>query len=195
VLEGVVCDDHYRQGMSVISVVDLRVVNSTFSNTSGTPPAAGVDFEPNDHNNRLESIYFEGVRILNNSGNGIDLATSHFGEHPTAAPPAMSDFTFVDLLIDGGQMGGIYWDDRLSSGTVVVERAVIRGTLRAAVMLELTAAGSHHVSLRDVVIEDVARNYTGDASTSLPGSLAAGIIPHHETFSTTIQPPYSSSKG
>ena len=176
VLDSVVCDDHYRQGMSVISVIGLRVVNSTFSNTNGTPPAAGVDFEPNDHNNRLESIYFDGVRILNNSGNGIDLATSHFGEHPTASPLAMSDFTFRDLLIEGGQMGGIYWDDRLSIGTVVVERAVIRGTLQAALMLELTAAGSHHVSLKDVLIEDVAMNYTGNASTSLPGSRAAVVI-------------------
>ena len=46
VLDSVVCDDNYRQGMSVISVVGLHVVNSTFSNTNGTPPAAGVDFEP-----------------------------------------------------------------------------------------------------------------------------------------------------
>ena len=46
VLDSVVCDDHYRQGMSVISVVGLRVVNSTFSNTNGTPPSSGVDFEP-----------------------------------------------------------------------------------------------------------------------------------------------------
>lgn len=130
----------------------------------------------NDHNNRLESVLFEGVRILNNSGNGIDLATSHFGEHPTASPLAMSDFTFRDLLIDGGQMGGIYWDDRLSIGTVVIERATIRGTMQAAVMLELTAAASHHVSLKDVLIEGVATNFTGNASTSLPGSRAPLVL-------------------
>ena len=40
-IQDVVCDDHYRQGMSVISVVKLRVKNSTFSNTNGTAPAAG----------------------------------------------------------------------------------------------------------------------------------------------------------
>jgi hypothetical protein len=143
----------------------------------------------NDHNNRLEGIYFEGARILNNSGNGIDLATSHFGEHPTASPLAMSDFTFTDLLIDGGQMGGIYWDDRLSIGTVVIERAVIRNTLQAAIMLELTAAGSHHVSLKDVVIEDVARNYTGNASTSLPSSRAPVVVgdPEYGVIALKVQ--------
>eukprot|EP01052_Picozoa_sp_SAG31_P052901 SAG31_NODE_13295_length_879_cov_0.908974_1_plen_105_part_10 len=86
----------------------------------------------------------------------------------------MSDFTFRDLLIEGGQMGGIYWDDRTSIGTVVVEHAIIRGTQQAAVMLELTAASSHHMKLKDVLIDHVATNYTGN--TSLPGSTAPIVL-------------------
>jgi hypothetical protein len=38
-----------------------------------------------------------------------------------------------------------------------------------------------------------------EALRAWPGARAAGsaaqVIPHHETFSTTIQPPYNSTKG
>jgi hypothetical protein len=39
-IQDVISDDNYRQGMSVISVVGLRVKNCTFSNTNGTEPQA-----------------------------------------------------------------------------------------------------------------------------------------------------------
>ena len=41
-----VCDSNHRQGMSIFSVKNLLVENCVFSNTSGTPPQAGVDIEP-----------------------------------------------------------------------------------------------------------------------------------------------------
>ncbi len=42
----VVCDRNYRQGMSVMLAENLLVVNSVFSNTAGTPPAAGLVRQP-----------------------------------------------------------------------------------------------------------------------------------------------------
>ena len=42
----VVCDRNYRQGMSVMLAENLLVVNSVFSNTAGTPPAAGLVRDP-----------------------------------------------------------------------------------------------------------------------------------------------------
>lgn len=105
VLQDVISDDHYRQGMSVISVVGLRVRNCTFSNTNGTAPSAGIDFEPNDRNDRLENIVMDGVTIANNSGNGIDFATNQLGAH-AAAPLAMTSIVVKNLLIDGGRGGG-----------------------------------------------------------------------------------------
>eukprot|EP01051_Picozoa_sp_SAG22_P010557 SAG22_NODE_956_length_6320_cov_2.476933_7_plen_97_part_00 len=45
VINRVVSDLNYRQGLSVISAVNLSVTNSVFSNTGnpGTSPEAGVD--------------------------------------------------------------------------------------------------------------------------------------------------------
>ena len=120
--------------MSVISVVGLRVRNSTFSNTNGTAPSAGIDFEPNDRNDRLEDIELTDLTIYNNSGNGIDFATNGLGLHPTATPLAMTSFVVKNLLIDGGRGGGLYYDSVVGSGTLVVEGAVIRNTMLAGIM-------------------------------------------------------------
>jgi hypothetical protein len=46
-IRGVVCEDHYRQGISVISARHLLVDRCVLRGTEGTAPAAGIDFEPN----------------------------------------------------------------------------------------------------------------------------------------------------
>jgi parallel beta-helix repeat protein len=41
-------DDNRRQGVSVVGCDDFLVVGGTYSNTSGTAPEGGIDFEPNN---------------------------------------------------------------------------------------------------------------------------------------------------
>ena len=49
-------NDHYRQGMSVIDVSGLTVLNSSFRNTNGTAPMAGIDIEPSNGIDQIEQI-------------------------------------------------------------------------------------------------------------------------------------------
>lgn len=70
-LENVVCDNNRRQGMSVISVDGLFVRDSTFKNTGGTAPQAGIDFEPNQSYEVIDNIFISGLRTSNNQGSGI----------------------------------------------------------------------------------------------------------------------------
>ena len=72
-LDRLVCRDHHRQGISVISAVGLRVSNCVFAETSGTPPQCGVDIEPNVHGDRLEDIVFEDCMFADNASAGICL--------------------------------------------------------------------------------------------------------------------------
>jgi hypothetical protein len=119
-----------------------------------------------------------GVKIFNNSGNGVDICTNNLGAHPLAIPLATTSIIFKDLLIDGGRRGGILYNtiNRMpapgaqAAGVLLVEGGVLRNTLQAAVMLELTDAAKHHTTLRDVIIEGVASNYSGEATRSLAGS-------------------------
>ena len=70
-LENVVSDNNRRQGLSVISVDGLYGLNVTLSNTNGTAPQAGVDFEPNNPDEILQNIVFKNLRTYNNAGSGV----------------------------------------------------------------------------------------------------------------------------
>lgn len=72
-IQDVICDNHYRQGISVIEVEGLTVENSVFKNTWGTPPAAGLDIEPDRPNQRLRDITFRNCRFEDNAGDGIEM--------------------------------------------------------------------------------------------------------------------------
>ncbi len=75
-IKNVVVTDCRRQGMSVISVDGLLVENCEFSDTNGTAPSAGIDFEPNNTACRLIRVSLFNVKTSNNDGAGIlvDLA-------------------------------------------------------------------------------------------------------------------------
>jgi len=70
-IRNVVCDDNYRQGISVISARNLLIENCVFKNTSGTGPAAGVDLEPDDAGYYLENITVRNCTFENNEGPGM----------------------------------------------------------------------------------------------------------------------------
>jgi len=67
----VVSDDHHRQGMSVISAQNLLVENCVFSNTGGTPPEAGIDFEPDSADQRFVNCVVRNSVFENNAGHQI----------------------------------------------------------------------------------------------------------------------------
>jgi hypothetical protein len=63
--------DNHRQGLSVISVVNLLVENCLFANTWGTAPEAGIDLEPDTEKNRLVNCVIRNCTFENNNGNEI----------------------------------------------------------------------------------------------------------------------------
>jgi hypothetical protein len=72
-IRDVVAVNNYRQGLSIMSAQDLLVENSTFKNTSGTDPSAGVDFEPDHDWQKLVNIKFRNTNFINNQQNGIQI--------------------------------------------------------------------------------------------------------------------------
>ena len=76
-LRDIVCENHYRQGISIISVENLTVENGTFSNTWGTPPSSGVDIEPDLPDQRIKNVHFSGCQFVDNAGDGIEIFLAH----------------------------------------------------------------------------------------------------------------------
>lgn len=73
VLRDLVCDRHYRQGISIISARRLLIERCVTRNTKGTPPAAGIDFEPNNFAEELTDCIVRDCVSENNQGNSIVL--------------------------------------------------------------------------------------------------------------------------
>lgn len=68
---GVTADANRRQGLSIIQANGLLVLNSTFKNTHGTRPSAGIDFEPDKEEQEIANVRIIGSKFLDNEGGGI----------------------------------------------------------------------------------------------------------------------------
>jgi hypothetical protein len=63
--------DNHRQGISVISAVNLLVENCRFAATRGTAPAAGIDIEPDEPQQRLLNCVIRNCVFEDNHGHEI----------------------------------------------------------------------------------------------------------------------------
>ena len=101
-----VCDDNHRQGISVISAENLLVENCVFKNTSGTPPQAGVDIEPNSNVQYLVNVVFRNCVTSGNAGKGLEL---YLQKLDSTSPP-------VSVLFDNCRSIGDYTSAAVHGG-------------------------------------------------------------------------------
>jgi hypothetical protein len=68
-------DYNFRQGMSIINARRLQVIDSSFTNTIGHSPQAGVDIEPNSGSADpgAEHVLFRGCTFEGNEGYGLTM--------------------------------------------------------------------------------------------------------------------------
>lgn len=71
VIDSVKCVNNKRQGISIISAVDVSVTNCLLTQTKGTLPGAGLDIEPNKAADRIENINIINCEFKKNYGPGI----------------------------------------------------------------------------------------------------------------------------
>jgi len=71
-VDGIVSSNNRRQGLSIGPSQHVYIVNSTFQNTKGTLPEAGIDIEPMTEG-QTNAIRLENNTFANNHGNGIEL--------------------------------------------------------------------------------------------------------------------------
>lgn len=64
---------NHRQGISVCSVVNLLVEDCVMSDTKGTPPCAGIDFEPDGPGENIVNCTVRNCRVTGNFGKGFDI--------------------------------------------------------------------------------------------------------------------------
>ena len=128
-LQDLYIDGHMRQGMSVTFCDGLTVERCSFLNTHGTPPAAGIDFEPNGGYNRIRRIVLKDCVIGGNAGQGVSLSLGHIW--PETIPTydiAFERCRFVgDNVGGGGKKGRLVFKDCIFENPKAMPLGIVGG--------------------------------------------------------------------
>jgi hypothetical protein len=143
--------DNYRCGLSITGGKNVRIINSSFNETAGTSPQAGIDIEPNHYmingNTYLspcQTITIDGCKFENNSKYGIKIdgyddkypvysigdvtiKNSHFYQNRVSIW-RIKDFTIVDcsLVFNRVDYGIVFQNEQQEN--VTIRRVNIRNS-------------------------------------------------------------------
>jgi hypothetical protein len=171
VLQDLWCNNHYRQGISVISAQHLLVKNCWFTNTSGTLPMSGVDLEPDKDFHRMADVVFEKCRFTGNYGNGIQLS---FHNLTSASTPL--DITFKECYsAENHDISNSYAAAEIAvtaaereavTGKVTFDRCLVENSQWTAVNIR-KPADSYITGFNDCVFLNVSQNHANKYNTPI----------------------------
>lgn len=152
-IRDVVCENNYRQGLSVISARNLLVENSAFNRTSGTGPSAGIDLEPNRPDEELTNVVIRNCVFIDNENLGMHM---WFGHVTDESPPI--DVLWEGNYVRGGRVG-IHVNDLprgQSSGEVVYRGNIVEDSEHAGILVRRTGVDTAHLRFEDLVLYNTA---------------------------------------
>jgi len=76
-INGGIINDNRRNGISIISGINILIKNTTISNTNGHNPQSGIDIEPNSTNNEITNVILDNIITKNNAVHGIVISTGN----------------------------------------------------------------------------------------------------------------------
>ena len=153
-IKNVFCDDNNRQGISVISARNLLIEGCVLSNTRGTPPAAGIDFEPNSANECLINCVMRDCVMDNNAGDGIEL---WLGQLKGGVSEPLS-LTFENCVCRNNDRSGffeefLHHNDKVLQGEITLKNCSFIGNHYPAIRLYSKSPDAHALNLENITID------------------------------------------
>ncbi len=179
IIRDVKCIANYRQGISIISGEDILIEKSIFADTRGTPPAAGIDLEPNDKHCVLKNIVVRDCVARGNQGSGFMVYLGHLLRH--SEPVSIE---FQRCVVEGGGWGliasAIGEGEEGVTGSVRFLDCEVKDTEKGGIYVYDKAADSAEVIFENCRLENVARDEIRSAATpdeALGASVATRLPP------------------
>lgn len=154
----VTCFNCRRQGLSVIAINGINITNSTFNNTVGTAPQAGIDFEPNNAWETINNVHISNCVINNNSGRGILFHVISKCSNVTITNTEIKDNLDNSIVMTGG---GIYENINIYQNKHINQININTAGSTIFQMKELNIYGNNHINqlvLRNVNIGKIFNN-------------------------------------
>jgi polygalacturonase len=98
-LQNVTAIGNRRQGLSIVACIGANVLDSKFLSTAGTPPACGIDLEPNG-DNPVSNVLIRHCDVEGNAGSGIQ-TWNH------ASDVTITECTIINNHTHGILLGGV----------------------------------------------------------------------------------------
>jgi len=155
-LHEVVCDNNYRQGLSIISVDGLTAENCTFKNTWGTPPCAGVDIETDNADQLARNIVFRNCRFEDNYGAGILIYLAPLERKSEPVSIRFDDCHVTSHRGPGIRVTKIHDDG--PGGTIEFRNCIVENTEGYGLCVQDKSADSARVSFFKCELRNVAKN-------------------------------------
>lgn len=145
--------DNRRQGISLICGRNIEIVRPRIRHTHGTPPAAGIDIEPN----RLSDV-LENVRILSpytegNEGSGITVNL-----HNLNGTKNLVQIEVIDHQDDGSERGFLVSGNELVPGRLLLERPRWHHARQNGLAVLVHDYRSFRIDVQEPVIVDCNRS-------------------------------------
>jgi hypothetical protein len=170
-ISGAKCNHNRRNGLSVISVDGLTVIDSEFTNNVGTAPEAGVDLEPNNAGNELKGpILFKNIKTASNSY-GFVIAPLELSRN--GSQQKVFDIHLINHEDDNSlyafattSLGSTKTVQGLTTGTIEIANPIWKNNKRQPVWMINKSSDGPQVIFRDVQVVN------GDITTHMPTGLA-----------------------
>ena len=152
VVRNVFCDDNNRQGISVVSARGLLIEDCVLANTSGLPPQAGIDIEPNKPDQCLVDCVVRRCLMANNSGDGIEIYLPYMNADSEPISVTIEDCLSIwngrnglSHLIENG-------DGRSVAGELTIRNCTLRNN-RFGFELASKGIDAHAMTIENLVID------------------------------------------
>lgn len=155
-LKDVVCENNYRQGISVISVDGLFVEDSQFNNTWGTPPSSGVDLEPDSARELMKNVVFRNCSFKDNYGDGIEIFLANLRTNPQPVSILFDRCKITSKRGPGIRVTRI--SDDGPEGLIEFRNCNVEGTEAYGIKVRDVSADRAKVRFVECVVRDAARD-------------------------------------
>lgn len=170
VVRNCIFDHNNRQGISVISVRGLLVEDTLLSNTFGTAPASGIDFEPNRPDEAITGVVMRRCRAVNNGGNGFEFYMNRYDK--TSEP---TDALFEDCVAISNKFNFIYSagqettrpDEPMDHGRIVIDRCRFAESRENGLAFWHRPFSKGSLVIRDTLLENNCTRYPARPDISL----------------------------
>ena len=149
------CVENNRQGISVISVDGLLIEDCVLRDTNGTPPAAGIDFEPNGENEQITNAVLRRVVSINNDGDGYSFYLPQLRQRGHELSFTMEDCHAVRNAGIGLNITVANGEDKVLDGAMLVKDSRFVGNHVGVAIRSKWAVGAP-LTLENVTIETIA---------------------------------------